>query len=76
MSPLIVCIVVFVGVTALVVGLSYVMRGDKEAEVEDRLSVLTGGKKAGKGGVVVPSDLLSTMRRDGTGIVEVFIPAT
>jgi tight adherence protein B len=73
MSPLIVCIVVFVGVTALVVGLSYVMRGDKEAEVEDRLSVLTGGKKAGKGGVVVPSDLLSTMRRDGTGIVEVFI---
>ena len=51
MSPLIVCIAVFIGVTALVVGLSYVMRGDKEAEVEDRLSVLTGGKKSGKAGI-------------------------
>jgi tight adherence protein B len=73
MSPLIICIAVFVGVTALVVGLSYVMRGDREAEVEDRLSVLTGRKKGGKGAAIPASDLLSTMRRDGTSVVEVFI---
>ena len=42
MSPLVVCIVVFVGVTALVIGIAFTMRGDKEQEVEDRLSVLTG----------------------------------
>jgi tight adherence protein B len=70
MSPLIVCIVVFIGVTALVVGLSYVMRGDREAEVEDRLSVLTGGKKSGKASAAQYGDLLSSMRSDGTSAVE------
>jgi tight adherence protein B len=70
MSPLIICIVVFIGVTALVVGLSYVMRGDKEAEVEDRLSVLTGGKKSSKTGGLSQADLLSTMRKDGTSAAE------
>jgi tight adherence protein B len=70
MSPLIVCIAVFIGVTALVVGLSYVMRGDKEAEVEDRLSVLTGGKKSGKAGALSQTDLLATMRKDGTSAAE------
>jgi tight adherence protein B len=73
MSPLIICITVFIGVTALIVGLSYVMRGDREAEVEDRLSVLTGGKKSGKAGAAQYSDLLSTMRQDGTSAVERFI---
>jgi tight adherence protein B len=73
MSPLIVCIAVFVGVTALVVGISYVMRGDKEAEVEDRLSVLTGSKKGAKGTAIPASDLLATLRKDGTSFVEVFI---
>jgi tight adherence protein B len=70
MSPLIVCITVFIGVTALVVGLSYVMRGDREAEVEDRLSVLTGGKKAGNKGAAQYGDLLSNMRHEGTSAVE------
>ena len=76
MSPIFVSFVVFVGVTALVVGLSYVMRGDREAEVEDRLSALTGGggKKAQRRAEAAQySELLATMRNDGTSAVERFI---
>jgi tight adherence protein B len=49
------------------------MRGDKEAEVEDRLSVLTGGKKSAKAGAAQYGDLLSNMRNDGTSTAERFI---
>jgi len=71
MSPLVISIAVFIGVTALVVGLSYVMRGDKEAEVEDRLSELTGGKKSRKKAEAAQyAELLATMRSDGTSAVE------
>ena len=72
MSPLVVSIVVFVGVAALVVGISYTMRGDKEQEVEDRLSVLTGGKKK-KGAAsdaAQYAELLASMHNDGTSAVE------
>jgi tight adherence protein B len=75
MSPLIVYIAVFIGVSALVIGISFVMRGDKEQEVEDRLSVLTSGKK--KRGSQVDAaeyaELLNTMRQDGTSAIERFI---
>ena len=64
MSPLIISIVVFVGVSALVIGIAFMMRGDKEQEVEERLSVLTGGKK--KNGRTAEAaqyaELLATMR--------------
>jgi tight adherence protein B len=75
MSPIFISLVVFIGVTALVVGVSYVMRGDKEAEVEDRLSELTGGKKVGwrKAAAQQQSDLLATRRADGTNPIERFI---
>lgn len=76
MSPIVISIVVFVGVTALVIGLSYVMRGDREAEVEDRLSALTGsGKKKSqrRAEAAQYSELLATMRTDGTSAIERFI---
>jgi tight adherence protein B len=71
MSPLIISIVVFVGVSALVIGLAVIMRGDKEQEVEDRLSVLTGGKKSrSKVDAAQYAELLATMRSEGTSTVE------
>jgi tight adherence protein B len=76
MSPLVISIVVFVGVSALVIGIALTMRGDKEQEVEDRLSVLTGGKKK-KGRAANDAaqyaELLATMRNEGSGGVERFI---
>src|SRR5262245_4990221 len=75
MSPIFISLVVFIGVTALVIGVSYVMRGDKEAEVEDRLSVLTGGKKSNwrKAAAQQQSELLATKNLDGTTVIEQFI---
>ena len=75
MSPLVISIVVFVGVTALVVGIAFTMRGDKEQEVEERLSVLTGGKKKNrsKADAAQYAELLATMREDGTSAIERFI---
>jgi len=73
---LIVSVAVFIGVTALVIGMSYVLRGDKEAEVEDRLSVLTGGKSKkarAKAEAAQYAELLATMREDGSSVVERFI---
>jgi tight adherence protein B len=74
-TTLIVSFAVFVGVTARVVGVSYVMRGDKEAEIEDRLSVLVAGKKK-KGQTADATqyaELLNSMRQDGTSTIERFI---
>jgi tight adherence protein B len=74
MSPLLISIVVFVGVSALIIGVAFVLRGDKEQEVEDRLSVLTGGKKKKRaGGADQYAELLSTMRQDGSSTIERFI---
>lgn len=70
-SPLVVCIAVFIGVSALVVGIAFVMRGDKDKEVEDRLSVLTGGKKAKKSADSAQyAELLATMKGEGGTAVE------
>ncbi len=42
MSPIIIYIAVFFGVAALVGAVAFIMRGDSEAEVEERLSALDG----------------------------------
>jgi tight adherence protein B len=47
MSPLIISIAAFVGVAALVGAAALMFRGESDNKVEDRLSVLTGGKNAG-----------------------------
>lgn len=74
MSPLIICIVAFIGVAALVFGVSYMLRGDREAEVEERLSVLTGSKKGrNKKEAAQIHELLSSMRNEGTGAIERFV---
>jgi tight adherence protein B len=73
MSPLVVSIVVFIGVSALVIGIALTMRGDKEQEVEDRLSVLTGGKKKkGKSAsdAAQYAELLASIHQDGSGTIE------
>jgi tight adherence protein B len=72
LTPLVISIVVFIGVSALVIGIAFIMRGDKDQEVEDRLSVLTGGKKK-KGGAADAAqyaELLASMRNDGTSAIE------
>ncbi|MGE3244582.1 MAG: hypothetical protein AB7I57_26200, partial [Pirellulales bacterium] len=63
MSPLIISIAVFIGVSALVVGIAFVLRGDKEQEVEERLSVLTGGKKKKRANADQYAELLSSMKQ-------------
>jgi tight adherence protein B len=47
MSPLIVSIAAFVCITALFGAVVLMFRGESDNKVEDRLSVLTGGKNAG-----------------------------
>lgn len=74
MTPIIVSIVVFVGVAALVAGVAFSMRGDKDKELEDRLNVLTGGKSSRrKAEAVQYSELLSSIRNESGGALEKFI---
>ena len=74
MSPIIVYSAVFLGVAALVGAVAFMMRGDREAEVEERLSVLTTGKKGrSKVEAAQYQELLSAMRNDGTGVIEKFV---
>ena len=74
MSPIIVSIAVFLGVAALVGSLAFMMRGNREAEVEERLSVLTGNKKGRKKADSAQlNDLLNSMRTDGTSAIERFV---
>lgn len=74
MSPIIVSTAVFLGVTALVGAIAFMMRGDREAEVEERLSVLTGQKKGrSKTEAAQYKELLNTMRGEGTSAVERFV---
>ena len=74
MSPLIISIAVFIGVSALVIGISLVMRGDKEQEVAERLSVLTSGKKGAKGRTAAEAaqyaELIANIRNDGSSAIE------
>jgi tight adherence protein B len=74
MSPIIVYTAVFLGVAALVGAVAFIMRGDKEAEVEQRLSALTAGKKSrSKVEAAQYKELLSAMRSDSGGAIEKFV---
>ena len=74
MSPIVICVFVFFGVAALVGAVAFILRGDKEAEVEERLSALTsGGKKRGKVDAAQYQELLRTMRGEGTNSFERFV---
>jgi tight adherence protein B len=74
MSPIIVYSAVFLGVAALVGAIAFMMRGDREAEVEQRLSVLTAGKKGrSKADAAQYQELLNAMRNDGSGAIEKFV---
>ena len=59
MSAWIIYLCVFGGVAALVVALNALLSGDRDADVEARLSELTGGGgKAAKPGEQATSDLM------------------
>jgi tight adherence protein B len=74
MTPIIIYTAVFLGVAATIGALSFMMSGDRDAEVEERLSVLTAGKKsAGKADAAQYKELLAAMKADGTGSVEKFV---
>jgi tight adherence protein B len=75
MTPLVIYIAVFLGVAATVGALAFIMRGDREAEVAERLSVLTGGKKGtAKGDPAQYKELLAAMKStEQTTAVERFI---
>jgi tight adherence protein B len=72
MSPTIIYIAVFLGVAALVGALAFISSGDREAEVEERLSALTVSKSRGKDAAEY-KELLTTMRGDAAGTLEKFV---
>jgi tight adherence protein B len=75
MTPIIIYAAVFLGVAATIGALSFIMSGDKEAEVEERLSVLTGAKTGqSKADAAKYKELLATMKStEQTGGVEKFL---
>lgn len=74
MSPIIIYIAVFCGVAALVGFVAFLLHGDKSAEVEDRLSALTSGKKGrSKADAAQYKDLLAAMRGESAGGLEKFV---
>jgi tight adherence protein B len=72
MSPIIIYIAVFLGVAALVGALAFISSGDREAEVEERLSALTSSKSQAKDGTKY-KELLTAMRADSAGTLEKFV---
>jgi tight adherence protein B len=74
MTPIIIYTAVFLGVAAAIGALSFIMSGDREAEVEERLSVLTGGKKSQhKGDASQYKELLAAMKSEQAGGAEKFL---
>lgn len=59
MSPLIVAMVVFIGVTALVGGVAMLLRGGGDQGVEDRLDMLTGHSSSSGADSAVKNSVLS-----------------
>ena len=70
MSPFIILLAVFAAVTTLVVALANLMRGDQEAEIEQRLSALTGGGKASKDANPATQEILIASIEKGSGSIE------
>jgi tight adherence protein B len=74
MNPIVIYTAVFLGVAATIGALSFIMSGDREAEVEERLSILTGNKKAkSKGAGSQYVELLAAMKTDQAGGAERFV---
>jgi tight adherence protein B len=74
MSPLLISIAAFVGVTALVGAAATLFRGESDNKVEDRLSVLTGGKNsAPTKGTSVRDSLLQQPLDAMPGIMEAIL---
>ncbi len=74
MSPIIIYSAVFCSVAAFVGAVAFFMGGNREAEVEERLSALTSGTKSrGKAEAAQYKELLSSMRNEGASGVEKFI---
>lgn len=74
MTPIIIYSAVFLGVAALIGAMAFIASGDKEAEVEERLSALTGGKTGkGKGDAAQYKELLAAMKSDKAGTAERFV---
>jgi tight adherence protein B len=73
MSPIIICIAVFLAVTGLVGAVAFLVRGGSENRVEDRLAVLTGAKVAAKDGLLKDSGVLSQPLDATHGIMEDFL---
>ncbi|TWT90670.1 Bacterial type II secretion system protein F domain protein [Pseudobythopirellula maris] len=70
MSLWIIYLGVFGCVAALVVVASSFMKGDKEAEVAQRLTALTGGKNKGAKGAQAENDLMAESWNRGAGAIE------
>jgi tight adherence protein B len=74
MSPIVIYSAVFLGVAGLVAAIAFLFHGDNEAEVEQRLSALTAGKKGrGKADAAQYKELLNAMRADSAGGMEKFV---
>src|SRR5947207_5817030 len=74
MNPIIIYTAVFFGVAATIGALAFIMSGDREAEVEERLSALTVGKPSkGKVNAAQYKELLGAMRNDSVGAAEKFV---
>ncbi|MEQ8846458.1 type II secretion system F family protein [Botrimarina sp.] len=71
MSPLLLSLMVFGGVTGLVIAVVMLWSGQKDAEVEDRLEALTSGKaKKGKDKAPTENELLAETWNRGAGSIE------
>ena len=71
MSPWIIYTCVFGGVAALIVALASLLRGDRDAEVEQRLSALTGkGMGKGAAGDPITNDILAASVEKGASSLE------
>lgn len=73
MSPFVITLMVFGGVTGLIVALAMLWSGDKEGDVEDRLNALTSGKskgKKGRDGEPSENDVLAQTWDRGAGAIE------
>jgi tight adherence protein B len=73
MSPIIICIAVFLAVAALVGGVAFLVRSGSENRVEDRLAQLTGAKVSVKDSLLKDSGVLSKPLDATQGIIDVFL---
>lgn len=63
-------LLVFGGVTGLIIAVAMLWGGDKDADVEDRLNALTSGKGKGKAKGDVETSLLNEAWNKGAGSIE------